>query len=614
MMHRAAATDAALSRFPEAWAMDFEFTAHDGERPIPLCVTAIELHSGRKVFAWVQPEPGQQPAPPPFVFAHGAVVLAYLASAELNCLLELGWPLPDFTLDLYAEFRRYANGLADVAGFSLVAALEHFGLPAIDAAYKDTMRELAMRGGIYSAAERAALIRYCWGDTLALGGLAKRLLPMLDGPHALEHALIRGRFMIAGAHMERTGIPIDVEMLRRMQGALPQVKGTVAQEVSSHYRVEVEGRVVEPYVSGSFRAEHFRAWLEAHDIPWPESETPGAGLALDTDTFELMTKRHPELKLLHDARKLMGSLRPLALKVGADGRNRALLSPFRSITTRNQPSNADAIFGAPRWIRPLIKPAPGRFVAYCDFASQEVAIAARLSGDEALWAAYESGDVYLAFGQAAGLIPPEGTKATHKAQRDICKVLVLGTGYGMQAETFARKAVIHIETARKLLQLHRDTYRTFWGWSDAQVEAAHAGTPLHSVFGARLWMRGRDYSVNTLRNWAMQTNGADMMRCAAILLTEAGIEVCAPVHDAFLIEGPIERRDDITARTIELMGQASEFVLGAGHRCRVDVEKLVQWPEAFDVPPPLRPGERPTMWHIVQDQIERLEARHAGAV
>ena len=34
-------------------------------------------------------------------------------------------------------------------------------------------------------------------------------------------------------------------------------------------------------------------------------------------------------------------------------------------------------------------------------------------------------------------------------------------------------------------------------------------------------------------NFPMQAGGAEMMRIAAIAATEAGIEVCCPVHDAF---------------------------------------------------------------------------------
>ena len=41
----------------------------------------------------------------------------------------------------------------------------------------------------------------------------------------------------------------------------------------------------------------------------------------------------------------------------------------------------------------------------------------------------------------------------------------------------------------------------------------------------------------------MQANAAEMMRLAACFATESGIEVCAPVHDAFLICAPLERFD-----------------------------------------------------------------------
>jgi DNA polymerase-1 len=85
---------------------------------------------------------------------------------------------------------------------------------------------------------------------------------------------------------------------------------------------------------------------------------------------------------LRELRHALGELRLNSLAVGLDGRNRTLLSPFRSKTSRNQPSNAKAIFGAATWIRGLIKPEPGTALAYLDFSSQEFAIAACLSGDE----------------------------------------------------------------------------------------------------------------------------------------------------------------------------------------------------------------------------------------
>ena len=44
-------------------------------------------------------------------------------------------------------------------------------------------------------------------------------------------------------------------------------------------------------------------------------------------------------------------------------------------------------------------------------------------------------------------------------------------------------------------------------------------------------------------------------------MTEAGIRVCAPVHDAVLIEAPLEILDEQITQARALMAQASRDVL-----------------------------------------------------
>ena len=40
------------------WAVDFEYTAPTGARPVPLCVVARELRTGRLVRRWLEDETG----------------------------------------------------------------------------------------------------------------------------------------------------------------------------------------------------------------------------------------------------------------------------------------------------------------------------------------------------------------------------------------------------------------------------------------------------------------------------------------------------------------------------------------------------------------------------
>ena len=103
-----------------------------------------------------------------------------------------------------------------------------------------------------------------------------------------------------------------------------------------------------------------------------------------------------------------------------------MLSPFGASSGRNTPPSTKFIFGPSTWLRSLIKPAEGKAVAYIDWSSQEVWIAAYLSNDPAMLAAVESGDPYLAFAIQAGLAPPDATGHSHQEIRNRCKAVVLG--------------------------------------------------------------------------------------------------------------------------------------------------------------------------------------------
>jgi hypothetical protein len=88
-----------------------------------------------------------------------------------------------------------------------------------------------------------------------------------------------------------------------------------------------------------------------------------------------------------------------------------------------------------------------------------------------------------------------------------------------------------------------------------------------------------------------------MLRLACCLATERGITVCAPVHDALLIEASIDELDDAIATTRRAMGDASDVVLD-GLRIDSDVH-VVAYPDRYS-------DERgASMWGTVMDLLER---------
>jgi hypothetical protein len=549
------------------WAIDCEFTARPGERPIPLCVVGKEVESGSEIRQWL----GEAVPPcPPYPTTPEALCLGYYSSAEWGCHLALGWSLPSRVIDLYAEFRHLAAGRAVPCGYSLLGALTAFGLPTIGAEDKTSMRQLALRGGPYSSGERAALLDYCASDVDALVRLFRALRPHIDVPRAV----LRGRFMCAAARIEWVGIPVDAEMLGRVQRSWDRIRRQIAHQINVTHPVFVptgqrtltsdtpfghavlrtaQARGVDPYdlaqmveylwqervaavrdvlrarrdarrrtgltvgrmsrweAAGrdsaswpglddqardvaqllpelglgqgafweveppyaedlwemlrvpedllpardsphlleeaaarlldspptayeemplSFSAARFEAYLAGQGIAWPRLES--GALALDDDTFRQQARAYPAaIGPIREVRHALAQLRLTALTVGADGRNRYLLSAFGSRTGRNSPSARASIFGPACWIRSLIKPGPGRAVAYIDWVQQELAIAAYLSHDLAMQQAYTSGDFYLTFAQMAGAAPPDATKDSHGAVRELYKTIALGVMYGL---------------------------------------------------------------------------------------------------------------------------------------------------------------------------------------
>jgi DNA polymerase-1 len=550
------------------WCLDFEFVAPQGHKPLVVCMVAKCLITGKALHLW-----GDELKDCPFNCGEDEIFVAYYASAETSCFDALGWPRPRRVLDLFAEFRRITNGQNLLHGQGLVGALLHFGLPSIGGEEKDAMRELIMAGGPWSDVQRQAILTYCESDVDALARLLPLLLPSFwQSDVKLGQAFLRGRYMAALGVVENNGVPIDVALLDRLIRDWDAIKARLIAAVDADYGV---------YDGARFVTRRFDSYLAERGIAWPRALT--GALLLDEDTFRDQAKVHPKLRALHELRTTLGQLRLNKLSVGPDGRCRTLLSPFRAKTGRNQPSTSKFIFGPSRWIRHLIKPEVGRALAYVDWSSQELAIAGALSGDRMLWEAYEGGDPYIGFAIQAGIAPKGATKASHPVERDQCKSIVLGVNYGMSAQSIALKTGIHVDRARELLRLHRATYHVFWSWAEANVTRCLLGYPLETVFGWRIHFPpncGVAINDRSILNWPMQAHGAEMMRLAVSMAIEAGLMICAPVHDALLLEGPADEIEAQAQRLAQVMGDASEIVLGKGKRCRSDI-KIIRSPDRY---------------------------------
>lgn len=553
--------------FNEVWIIDSEFSSPSGELPTPVCLVGKEIMSGEVMRIWF--EEGK-PQSVPFSCNSDSLVVAYFASAEWGTFLSLGWPLPANMLDLYAEFVNMTASTQRIAGSGLLGAATYFGVPHGTSDEKSEGRDLVMQGGPWSPDEKENILRYCESDVDATVGIYHAIVRYLSDPDSFQRALLRGRYTAAVARMERAGVPIDVDILHLLRSQWDGLKSDLIREIDANYHV---------YEGGSFREHLWEDYLHEKGIPWPR--LPSGRLRLDDGTFKSIAQSHPEVQPIRDLRYILGQLKLHDIAVGSDGRNRTLLSPFGTKTGRNAPSTVKFIFGPAVWLRSLIRPKRGMALAYIDYEQQEFGIAAALSGDDRMQKAYLSGDPYLSFAKQAGAVPPEATKESHKRERDMFKQCVLAVQYGMGPKSLAAKITKPIPYAEELLDFHRASYPVFWEWSDRVVTFAKLHSYLNTAFGWRLIVTP-DTKERTIRNFLMQANGAEILRLACIFVTESGIRVCAPIHDAILIEAQEDEIEGAVRKTQDLMERAGKIVLD-GFPLRSDVE-IIRYPDRYTDP------------------------------
>ncbi len=484
---------------------------------------------------------GQQPEPvvevghtelfnrrtPPYPTGPTALLVTFDARILLGCHKALGWPAPDRIIDLLVEFRVVSNGRKLPIGPGLRGAFVWFGLPTLPA-----LEHAKSPEGLRRRLE-------------AMGCLARAMLPRLD----IGRALLRGRYMCAVAHIEAAGVPVDVERITRLADDWLTLRSVVVDIVGSDFGT---------YRDGSFDRDAFADWFDRRGIAWPT--TSAGAFDLGDDAFRDMARAYPDVRPLKDVRSMHSGFDPRTLAIGRDGRNRTTLHPFSSRTGRNQPSTKASILGAPAWARHLIKPEPGEGLAMIDWQQQEFGIAAALSGDSAMLSSYLTGDPYLALAISTGAAPMTATATSHADLRERYKACALGLLFGIGPERLARQIARPVADAADLIRRHHSHFRNFWSW----LEAIETNALLHgeqsSVFGWRLTV-GSDPNPRSLRNFPMQANGAEMLRLACCLVTEAGVKVCAPNHDSLLIEAPIRDLDDAITTTERLMAESSAIVL-----------------------------------------------------
>ena len=540
---------------------DFEYESAPGELPDVLCMVAHVLDEHLRHVHTIRLWRGEFGSTPQFDVGPDALFVAYSAWAEMTCFKVLGWPFPVHIFDQHTAHLAASNILLPYDPDQLRKKLRKrlpdacraYGIEGWERINKDTIAE-EIGAGHWAKYGREQVLEYCEEDVRMSVRLLHAQLRGCPGmPRAdVERVLYWSNYSTKCiALIQARGIPIDMALWNLVQENKVAVIGELLRQFDPSYGSD--DPIYTP--EGEWSYERFERWLiRTGVVAWPRLDS--GRLNIDSDAFRLMY-HVPGIEGLHALRDSLGFIVKARLPIGRDGRNRPSLFPFGTATGRN--AHAKSPYNAHAGMRGFMMFPRDAIGAYLDWRTQEIGVAAALSGDTALMDAYRTGDVYHALGFVLGFTDdpdPVRWKKTDPAMRNRMKALQLAISYGMGVPSLARGLDRHPLIASEIIERHKRSYPRFWQWRADMVQTAMLKRRIESVFG---WPLHISTSPNqrTLYNFPMQAGAAEMLRLATVRLCEAGIVPIMLIHDGILFE---ETEREKIEHAKEIMRQAGRDV------------------------------------------------------
>ena len=549
---------------------EFQFDASMAYVNKPLCIVMKDLSTGHVYKYWDHESDS-------FSQHHfdyeKTVFVCHYAIAEVSYFLARLMGRPPFIFDTWTEYSKlYKNRRPSC---SLLNAATAYGYKnATTAEDKDRYRDMCINQNTWTKEEQEGILKYCEDDVLmtehVFYGLLKDLTKICGDNHDLlfEQALARGQAMACVAKAQRNGIPMDNKAVAEFNAYWPDVKDSVIQRFNKELNLWDS--------NSKFSNEKFYNLVEKLNLlsDWPR--TPKGKLKVNKHTLEQF-KSFPEIASLRQISQLLNSAKLAEYILSEDGRYRPYggFKMFGTHTGRCAPSSK-WVFGTAKWGRNFMKPSFGNMLVYLDYKSEEPFIAARLSGDKALEASYNTGDIYLATAKLAKLIAGNAVREDHEDIREAFKIIVLAVNYGMGMNSVSKsmkKFGFNASEAAGLMREYKELYHVYFDWVEDRTNHAQMHGYISTSMGwDRHFAENSFINQRSLMNWSIQSESAEVLRNALIRLTDKHIKVCAMVHDAFLIEVPIPESEDMIAQAKQCMVDAAKYIVGG--TIMVDVERI----------------------------------------
>ncbi|MDA8363090.1 MAG: DNA polymerase I [Gammaproteobacteria bacterium] len=390
------------------------------------------------------------------------------------------------------------------------------------------------------------------------------------------------------SRIERHGVRIDTEMLRRQSGELAQRLAELEQEA---YRLaELPFNLASP--------------LQIQEILFVRlklpvlKKTPKGQPSTAEEVLQELSIDYPLPRVILEYRgiaKLKSTYTDKLPEMVNPRTGRVHTSYHQAVAATGRLSSSDPnLQNIPvrtaegRRIRKAFVPEPGNRLLSADYSQIELRIMAHLSGDPGLLAAFEQGsDVHRATAaEVFGVSPDE----VSDEMRRNAKAINFGLIYGMSSFGLAQQLRIDRGAAQAYIDLYFARYPGVRDFMDRTRAQAHAAGYVETVFGRRLYLpeintanqARRQYAERTAINAPMQGTAADLIKLAMLAvdswILESGTQarMIMQVHDELVFEVPEAELGAVGQEVRQLMTGVARLAVPLV----VDIGTGLDWDEA----------------------------------
>ena len=389
-------------------------------------------------------------------------------------------------------------------------------------------------------------------------------------------------------HMERAGVLVDRELLRKQSGELAvrmlELQALAHAEAGGAFNVDSPKQLQEilfvklgipvirktPTGQPSTAEDVLEELAESHVLPKLILEYRGIAKLKSTYTDKLPEQIDAHTGRIHTS---------YHQAVAATGRLSSTDPNLQNIPIRTPEG---------RRIRQAFVAAPGHSLVAADYSQIELRIMAHLSGDASLLTAFaEDRDVHQATAAEVFGVPLQNVSAD---QRRSAKAINFGLIYGMSAFGLAKQLGIGRGEAQKYVDLYFERYPGVRRYMDETKQKAREAGFVETLFGRRLYLPEiqsrnqalRQYAERSAINAPMQGTAADIIKRAMIQVdawlrtSKAKARLIMQVHDELVLEVPDAAVPTLVQQIRDHMAHAAELNVPL----KVDVGIGRNWDEA----------------------------------